>query len=200
MRYWGRAHCYHTEVAQYIINKPSFDADKIQLTPATLDDYPVVQNLARFYAYDMSEYAGKNPGWEVSENGLYECIDFRKYWDQDANAFPFLIRYEGELAGFAIINKQGSDPQIDFVMAQFFIMRKFKRQGIGRWAAYQCFDQFPGTWEVMVFPGNEGAYRFWRAAIKKYSHPPLIEYSRQIAHFRNSPMYNIFKFKSDQKA
>ncbi len=46
----------------------------------------------------------------------------------------------------------------------------------------------------MVFPGNEGAYRFWRAIIKHYSAQTLIEYTRQIAHFRNKP-YNIFKFE-----
>lgn len=74
-------------------------------------------------------------------------------------------------------------------------MRKFKRQGIGRQVAYQCFDCFPALCEVMVFPGNEGAYRFWRATIKNYSAQPLIEYTRQIAHFKNRT-YNIFKFKS----
>lgn len=80
-------------------------------------------------------------------------------------------------------------------VAQFFIMRKFKRQGIGRQVAYQCFDRFPGIWKVMVFPGNEGSYRFWRTVIKHYSVQSLIEYTRQIAHFKNKA-YNIFKFKT----
>ena len=194
MHYWGLKNYYQTEVAQYFIDKSTVDAHKIQLIPVLLDDYPIIQNLARFYAYDMSEFWGGNPGWEVPENGLYECIDFRKYWE-DPYAFPFLIRYDGELAGFAIVNKSGSEPGIDFVMAQFFIMRKFKRQGIGRQVAYQCFDRFPGVWEVMVFPGNEGSYRFWRAVIKHYCGHPLIEYTRQIAHFSNKT-YNIFKFES----
>lgn len=197
MRYWGYRECYQTIVAQYFIDKPSIDPDKIQLIAAPLENYPVIQNLARFYAYDMSEYWGGNPGWEVPENGLYECIDFKKYWD-DPHAFPLIIRYDGELAGFAIINKMGSEPKIDFVMAQFFIMRKFKRQGIGRQVAYQCFDRFPGVWEVMIFPGNEGSYRFWRTVIKHYSDRPLMEYTRQIPHFRNKT-YNIFQFKSSQK-
>ena len=122
---------------------------------------------------------------------------FRKYWD-DPNAFPFLIRYDGELAGFAIVNKSGSEPGIDYLMAQFFIMRKFKRQGIGRQVAYQCFDRFSGVWEVMVFPGCESTYRFWRAVIKHYSTQPPIEYTRQIAHFKNKT-YNIFKLESGKK-
>jgi len=53
--------------------------EKIKLVPASLSDYPVIQNMARFYVYDMSEYMGNEKGWEMPENGLYECIDFKKY-------------------------------------------------------------------------------------------------------------------------
>ncbi len=37
--------------------------------------------MARFYVYDMSEYLGNEEGWEIPEDGLYECIDFKKYWE-----------------------------------------------------------------------------------------------------------------------
>jgi predicted acetyltransferase len=83
-------------------------------------------------------------------------------------------------------------------MAQFFILRKFKNKGIGSYIAQECFNKFPGIWEVMVIPGNEGAYRFWRAAIKKYTQGNFIEYTRDIAHFNNSRK-NIFKFDSGVK-
>lgn len=46
MRYWGRRHCYQTEVAQFVINKPAIDPHKIQLIPATLSDYPVIQHYS----------------------------------------------------------------------------------------------------------------------------------------------------------
>ena len=57
---------------------------------------------------------------------------------------------------------------------------------------HQCFKKFPGVWEVMVIPGNEGAYRFWRA---NYTNNNFTEYTRNIAHFNNS-CKNIFKFDS----
>lgn len=47
--------------------------------------------------------------------------------------------------------------------------------------------------EVMVIPGNEGAYRFWRSIIAKYTHHHFVEYTREILHFENT-MKNIFKF------
>ena len=184
----------NSEVALYEIAKPSIDCSKIKLISATLNDYPAIQNMGRFYVYDMSEHMGKEEGWEIPETGLYECIDFKKYWE-DKECFPFLVRYENEIAGFVIVDKKGSSPEIEFNMAQFFILRKFKNKGIGRFVATQCFDKFRGIWEVMVIPGNEGAYRFWRSTIKNYSGNDFIEYTRQVAHFNNSTK-NIFKFSS----
>src|SRR3990167_8148720 len=194
MNYVGRAHYWNNEVALYDIHKPNVNYSKINLITATLEDYHAIQNMGRFYVYDMSEYMGKDEGWEMPKDGLYECIDFKKYWE-DKNAFPFLIRYGDELAGFAIVDKKGSDTNIDFNMAQFFVARKFKNKGFGRYVAHQCFKKFTGVWEVMVIPGNEGAYRFWRAIVKDYSGDNFTEYTREIAHFNNSRK-NIFKFNS----
>ncbi|ARB92827.1 GNAT family N-acetyltransferase [Legionella longbeachae] len=194
MSYAGLGRYGNTEVAWYSIANLSAVHDKIELIPATLEDYPVVQNLGRFYVYDMSEYIGDEEGWEIPADGLYECIDFRKYWE-DKNSFPFIIRYKKELAGFAIVDKIGSDAGVEFNMAQFFIARKFKNKGIGRYVAEQCFKKFSGEWEVMVLPGNEGAYQFWRSTIKQYSKNNFTEYTREILHLNNSKK-NIFRFNS----
>ena len=82
-------------------------------------------------------------------------------------------------------------------MAQFFILRKFKRKRLGCAVAFQCFDKFRGTWEIMVMPGNEGAYCFWQTIIKHYTHNDFNEYTREIAHFNHSKK-NIFKFNTRQ--
>jgi ribosomal-protein-alanine N-acetyltransferase len=165
MKYVGRALYGNNELALYEIHKPQVDYNKIKLLPAALTDHPIIQNMARFYVYDMSEYLGNNEGWEIPEDGLYECIDFKKYWE-DENASPWIVRYENELVGFVIVDKTGSEPGIDFNMAQFFVARKFKNKGIGQYVAQQCFNKFLGTWEVMVIPGNEGAYRFGDPLLK----------------------------------
>lgn len=194
MNYVGRAHYWNNDVALYDIFKPVIEYSEIKLIPATLNDYPIIQNMGRFYVYDMSEYMGREEGWEIPEDGLYECIDFKKYWE-DKNSFPFIVRYKNEIAGFVIVDKKGSTAEIDFNMAQFFMLRKFKNKGLGRYIAHQCFKEFPGTWEVMIIPGNEGAYRFWRSTIKNYTNNHFSEYTRDIAHFNNSRK-NIFKFDS----
>ncbi len=178
----------------YEIFNEKIDFNEIKLIPANLNEYSTIQNMGRFYVYDMSEYLGKEKDWEIPEDGLYECIDFKKYWE-DNNSFPFLIRYQNEIAGFVIVDKKGSSPEIDFNMAQFFILRKFKHKKMGRYVVEQCFIKFPGIWEVMVNPGNEGAYRFWRSTIKKFTNNNFTEYTRDIAHFNNNRK-NIFKLDS----
>ncbi len=194
MSYYGMIDFKGSILPCYEICNKKINFTDVKLTPATLNEHPVIQNMGRFYVYDMSEYLGKQEGWEIPENGLYECIDFKKYWE-DENSFPFLVRYQNEIAGFVIVDKKGSDSKIDFNMAQFFILRKFKNKGIGRYVAQECFKRFLGIWEVMVIPGNEGAYRFWRATIKDYTNNNFTEYTRDIAHFNNSRK-NIFKFDS----
>lgn len=172
------------------------DLQDIIIISANLADYPTIQNMGRFYVYDMSEYLGHEKGWEMPDDGLYECIDFKKYWERD-DTFPFLIRYKKELAGFAIVDKKGSDPLINFNMAQFYILRKFKNKGIGRYVAHQLFSRFNGIWEVMVLPENHGAYQFWEKTVKSYD-KDYQAYERQIPHFENE-MRKIFKLTSTIK-
>jgi ribosomal-protein-alanine N-acetyltransferase len=178
------------------MTKVTIDYSQFKLIPAPIEQYPTIQNLGRFYVYDMSEYLGDEEGWEMPEDGLYECIDFKKYWQTD-DAFPFLVRYDHELAGFVIVDKKGSDSQIQFNMAQFFILRKFKGKGVGRYIAHQCFKEFHGIWEVMVMPNNKGAYHFWRSIIADFTKEYFEEYTRTIPHLNNS-VKRIFKFNSDQ--
>lgn len=162
----------------------------IKLIPAILTDYPTLQNMGRFYTYDLSEYMG----WEMPENGLYESMDFKKYL-LDETAHTFLIRHDAELAGFIMIDKKGSDNEIDFNMAQFFIIRKFKGKGIAKYVATQCFSQFKGIWEIMIMPGNKGAYQFWQSVIRQYTQGIFTEYTRCNPHLGNTEK-NMFRFDS----
>ncbi|MGD9593108.1 MAG: GNAT family N-acetyltransferase [Candidatus Berkiella sp.] len=168
--------------------------EDFHLLPASLEEYPIIQNMGRFYVYDMSQFFTLDPEWKMPSNGLYECMDFKKYWQSD-NTWPFILRFQEELAGFVIVDKKGSDIHIDYNMAQFFILRKFKNHGIGMHIAQRCFDKFTGVWEVMVLPGNFGAHQFWQKTINQYTNGAYEEYNRVVSHLSNSPK-NIFKFSS----
>lgn len=168
--------------------------EKVILVPAVKTDLPIICNLARFYAYDMSEFYGDEPGWEMEDDGLYGVgIDYEKYFD-DENAHPFLIRYQGELVGFAIVDKDSIDP-CDFNMAQFFILRTYKNRGFGRQIAFACFKKFKGTWEVHVMPKNIAAYHFWKSVIGKFTHD---KFSEQVLKNQNDADRIAFHFSSGE--
>ena len=147
--------------------------------------------MASYYAYDISEYMG----WEQQKDGTHSIgIDFIKYWKTE-NTFPIIVKYKVELFGFVIVDKDVCDKMNDYNIAQFFILRKFLRKGIGRYLAFQCFDKFPGKWEVFVMPGNEGAYRFWRNIINGYTNSKFKEHTKIV----NKYIRNIFEFNSTEK-
>lgn len=136
----------------------------IQLLPASLTDYPTIQNMARFYVYDRSGYMG----WECPENGLYECIDFKHYFE-NPNEKAFLIRVDNEIAGFVLLDKMHLLEPVDWNMGEFFVLAKFQGKNIASAIAKIIFKEFPGKWSVAVMPENIKAVNFWRKIIEDVS-------------------------------
>ncbi|WP_160496880.1 hypothetical protein [Paenibacillus dendrobii] len=53
-------------------------------------------------------------------------------------------------------------------IAEFFIMRKWRKQGIGREVATRIFDRHKGNWEVKQEKENYNAQKFWETVINQY--------------------------------
>ena len=123
----------------------------------------VIANLFQLYTYDFTEqWAGETRG-ELQEDGLFPAYpDLDSYWSEPRRA-PFLIRADGHLAGFVLINDHSHSGQpLDFAVAEFFVVRKHRRGGVGRTAALAAIRPRPGQWELAVARRNAGALAFWR--------------------------------------
>lgn len=167
------------------------------LVKATIEDHPVIQNMARFYVYEMSRTCGHLPGWECPESGLYECIDLKSYFE-DFDRYAFFIKVGEEKAGFVLINKNGSFSGTDWNMGEFFVLSKFQKNGLGRRVAYKIFDQFSGVWEVAAMPANEAALKFWGKVLPEYCKKeclPVHHIVNDKDHPKPHPMW-IFRFDS----
>ena len=139
------------------MNTPALE--NIQIIPAALTDYPVIQNLARFYVYDRTAFMG----WECPEDGLFECIDFKHYFE-NLDEKAFLIRVDGEIAGFVLLDKVQLIEAVDWNMGEFFILAKFQGKNVASIVAEQIFNDNPGRWSVAVIPENIKAVKFWQKA------------------------------------
>jgi predicted acetyltransferase len=144
----------------------------IAITPATESDKPILRNLLQYHAHDMSEFANKDASdADVNDAGLFEYAGFivlDDYWTDDKR-HPFLVRVAGKLAGFAVmLDEEFDDGGGCFFMVDFFILKKYRRQGIGQAVAHALFDQFPGEWQISEMARNLPAQAFWRKIISRY--------------------------------
>ena len=137
----------------------------VTLHPATPEDLPVVKNLVPYYIYDMSEHLG----WPCSSDGRFDgCDDLESYWSAPGK-HAFVLRAGDEPAGFVLILADGSQPDIDYSITDFFVLRKFRGRGVGERIAHQLFDRFRGRWKVEQFAANKPAVVFWRKVIDRYT-------------------------------
>jgi predicted acetyltransferase len=125
-------------------------------------DEPRLTALLQLYAYDFSEIIGL----DVGEDGRFALPSLAVYFDEP-RAHAFLLRVDGKLAGFALVQQQsridGNRAVTD--LAEFCILRRYRRHGLGERAAVELFGRFPGAWEVRQRPENSAATRFWRRVI-----------------------------------
>ena len=128
------------------------------------DEVQTFVGLYQFYRYDFSEFNDE----DVTDDG-YFIDDRAETYPTDPRFQTFLIRVDGHVAGFAILQHcdavDGTGEVTD--MEQFFVMRKYRRRGIGRVAAMTLFDRHPGRWQVRERHNNLPAQAFWRAIIER---------------------------------
>ncbi|HAT7072039.1 TPA: GNAT family N-acetyltransferase [Legionella pneumophila] len=145
------------------------------ITPANLADYPTIQNLARFYVYEMSGECGlKSSDWACPADGLYESFDFKHYFTEP-NRKAYIVKVDEEIAGFVLLYQTDMQSNAKWNMGEFFILARFQRRGIGQLVAQQIWQAHPGFWEVTVIPENKRALQFWRKAIRSAVNSNFVE-------------------------
>jgi predicted acetyltransferase len=105
---------------------------------------------------------------DTGADGRYSC-DTASVWEKGYDAY--LAKVGDSIAGFALIGSGGEwlgDIGAHDVH-EFFIMRKFRRHGVGRSMATFLWNEHPGEWLVRVLEANAPAITFWRGEIATYS-------------------------------
>jgi predicted acetyltransferase len=141
------------------------------------------------YSHDFSEVQELSIGADGRFG--YKCLPL--YWSEP-DRYPFLVRMNGKLAGFVFV-KRGSEVsgrEAIWDMAEFFILRAYRRRGIGTQTAHEIFRRFPGLWEVRVMPSNVSACQFWARAISSFLggaiHPARVK--------KDTKLWELYSFES----
>ncbi|MBS4172234.1 GNAT family N-acetyltransferase [Bacillus sp. FJAT-49736] len=142
----------------------------MKLIKVLKEQKPVLHNLMQFYIYEFSKYI---PEIKLEANGAYKPFDLDPYWE-NSDLHPFFIMLENEYIGFSLIeSKKDGNPN---TIKEFFIIQKYSGKGLGKRAAIQLFQMFPGSWKVTQIAKNYPAQAFWRSVISDISKGNYTEY------------------------
>lgn len=136
--------------------------------------YPeYVEDLSR-----MSTNARRSPAGLFPPTGEFgeSRTQLPAAWFADGNSHPLIILQDERPVGFALVSRpsrarfaHSPREQVDYKMAEFFIVREGRRRGVGRDAARLIFNRFAGRWQITEFQQNQAAVAFWRSIVSEYT-------------------------------
>lgn len=130
---------------------------KIKIEEILLEDKEIIKNLLFDYQKELLDT--DNPD-------EYKYLD--SYWNEQ-DRYPFYIKKDEEIVGFVFVNTHTLITKDSHSIAEFFIMPKYRKLGIGEVAAKIVFEKFAGNWEVRVLEENLNAQLFWQKVIDKHT-------------------------------
>ena len=135
----------------------------VKIISANQRQLPLMHRLASLYRYDLSEFAD----WPVPADGDYVYQGLEDYWLDGYE--PLLIVVESQPAGFVILARDEKADAADYECVEFFIMRKFRGQGVGEHVALQVFNRYRGRWVIKQLATNTPAIAFWNKIASGYT-------------------------------
>lgn len=152
-----------------------------RLEEAHIDRKETLQQLLELYSYDFTRRVDA----DVDENGKFNYpLDQLGYF-RDPNRKAFLIRHNNFLSGFVLIKIENNTT---YTINEFFVLFKYRSQGVGRTAATQLFDEHKGQWLINQADTNSPAHKFWRDVVEEYTagkYEELQENGRTILKFNS---------------
>lgn len=136
----------------------------VDLRTPSRSERGLIRQMMELYLHDFSEFDGS----DLDEHGQFGYGDLDYFWFEPTHA-AFLVTVDNRLAGFVLVDNEVALDNSERSITEFFIMRKYRRQGVGQQVATAVFNQFPAKWEVRVIAENVPAQKFWRQVIAAYT-------------------------------
>ncbi|MFA6518882.1 MAG: GNAT family N-acetyltransferase [Candidatus Shapirobacteria bacterium] len=110
--------------------------------------------------------------WDYEKEMVGEKAEEYKYLDsywEKPNRYPYFIKVDGKIAGFALINSYLLVLTEGKTISEFYVKKEFRKNGIGSEAARLVFTQSPGKWENRQIRENPKAHTFWLKFIAEFT-------------------------------
>ncbi|MFB4370668.1 MULTISPECIES: GNAT family N-acetyltransferase [unclassified Pseudomonas] len=135
----------------------------IELIPASAEQLPLIRNLYQFYAYESSDWEQE----DVEIDGRFYVHEphLQRYW-QDEGWSAGLILIDGFIAGFLLLEACEEPGVADMEFADLFLLRKYRRLGIGRALLQQTVSD-GRRWLLCCYEQDELASAFCRQVLSE---------------------------------
>ncbi|MBB1149901.1 GNAT family N-acetyltransferase [Myroides sp. NP-2] len=143
----------------------------LTIETVALEEKQVLRNLMQLYKYDFTVFDPE----DVDVMGLYD-YPYLDYYFVEHDRQAYFIKIKGVLAGFALVRStvltQTKEPVWELV--EYFVLKKYRREGVGSQAARRILDKHQGKWKIGVMANNTPALAFWRKITTAYD-PNTVE-------------------------
>ncbi|HWO08449.1 MAG TPA: GNAT family N-acetyltransferase [Polyangiaceae bacterium] len=166
-------------------------SETTRLSAAGPADHVLLSNLLELYIHDLSEAF---PHVQLGADGRFGYPSLPLYWSERDRHFAFLISHGASIAGFALVTRGSpavASPDV-YDLAEFFVLRRHRRAGVGRSAAFLLWRSLPGAWVVRVSEANPAALAFWGRVIGEFANDGATRSTRP---GRTQP-WQVFEFDS----
>lgn len=128
----------------------------IELVPEA--EKPVLARYLQFYLYEHAEFEDRK-----AVDGVFRYRWFDAYWREPDRRWPFWMRTAEDVVAFALVRLDDEDGRYE--MAEFFVVNRYRGQGLGDRFARDVLLRFDGEWKVSQVLHNKRAVAFWRRVI-----------------------------------
>jgi len=146
-------------------------ASPLRLDRVRADERQTLANLLELYVHDLSAAFEV----DIGPDGRFGYPKLDAYFNEPASRFAYLIRRGGDLLGFALVTRGSpavDDPEV-LDVAEYFVLRRHRRSGVGGAAVHRLLRMHPGRWVVRVSEANRGAHAFWQRTIDAFVGRPV---------------------------
>lgn len=140
----------------------------IELLQTGPEHADLIRNLYQFYAYESSDWEQEDV--EVDGRFYIHHEHMDRYW-QSPGWSASLVLVDGYIAGFVLVERSEL-PDIDALeLADLFILKKYRRQGLGRAVAQQILGNHTHNWLLRCYRQDQLAMTFCSAVLADLPRP-----------------------------
>ncbi|MBH3421918.1 GNAT family N-acetyltransferase [Pseudomonas gessardii] len=140
----------------------------VELIQTGPEQAELIRNLYQFYAYESSDWEQE----DVELDGRFYIHEehLARYW-QDPQWSANLLLVDGYIAGFLLIEHSELAGVNALELADLFILKRYRRKGIGRALATQVLSSGEADWLVRFYDQDEVSQAFWRSVLDNLPRP-----------------------------